>query len=129
MKATYDKESALYVLIGATFGQTYALNYIQPLLWIHTPAYKKVARMLIVIIPILLFYYVYQKYLTSDRASILYYLLNFSVVNLVESFFIFGLYPILCKKLHLIVTEDEFKRKNPEFYDVTPQLARRRTKD
>ena len=125
MKATYDKQAALYVLLGAVFGQTYSLNYVQPLLWIHTPMCKKIVRMLIVIVPFLTFYYVSQKYITLERSSVLYYLLNWSIINLLESYFVFGLYPIICKKLHLIVTEEQFNQINPDFYDHTPQLARR----
>ena len=125
LKATYDKQAALYVLIGATFGQSYSLNYVQPLLWIHTPMWKKVIRMLIPIIPITAYYYLSINYINLSQESPWHYILNWSLINLIESYFIFGLYPILCKKLHLTVTEEQFNEKNPEFYDATPQLAKR----
>lgn len=44
---TYNMTSVLFFIIGMVFGQSYAMNFIKPLLWVHTGWLKKITRAII----------------------------------------------------------------------------------
>ena len=88
------------------FGQTYSLNFVKPLLWVHTPLWKKIIRMLIVIVPVIAGQIFLKQLFDVDIDEATSYVVSMAAINLVESYFIFGLYPILCKKMHLVITEE-----------------------
>ena len=72
--------------------------------------------MIIAITPIVTYYFISKKYINYSDQSAAKYLLNWSVVNLITSYCVFGLYPILCKKIGLVLTEEQFHNRNPDFF-------------
>ena len=123
LSASYLSSGGLYVLIGAIFGQTYTLEYVKPLLWIYTPFWKKLLRTIIAIIPILALLYVSNPAFGGIQVPTNVYTLSLIVMNLVTSFFIFGLFPIFCWKVGLVISEKEFQAKYPDFFKETPKDA------
>lgn len=65
---TFDETAILFFLIGMVFGQSYSLNYVRPLLWVHSELWRKVIRLilgcLISIAVVYFFYYTVRR--TND---------------------------------------------------------------
>ena len=123
LQSTYTTSGGLYVLIGAIFGQTYTLEYVKPLLWIYTPFWKKLLRTIIAIIPVFVLLYFLSPLFGQMNVPANIYILSSIVLNLACSFFIFGLFPIFCWKIGLVITEKEFQEKHPDFFRESPTEA------
>ena len=83
--------------------------------------------MLIAIVPILLLLWLASYFFDAANSEANRYILSKTILNLVESFFVFGIYPIICKRIGLVITEKQFNAGNPTFYDTSPLIANRRT--
>lgn len=44
---TFDQIGILFFMVGMVFGQTYSLNYVRPLLWVHSLLWQKVLRLIL----------------------------------------------------------------------------------
>ena len=84
------------------FGQSYAMNHVKPLLWVHTSWYKKLVRAALgasIAVGIYLgFYYLGKN--NQDMSEK--YLYLFALPGFVVSFFSYGIFPILCQLMGLV---------------------------
>ena len=78
--------------------------------------------MLIALIPVLSLLYVANYYFDGANSEANRYILSKTILNLACSFFIFGFFPIICMKIGLVITEEQFEGNNPGFYDTTPLM-------
>jgi hypothetical protein len=90
------------------FGQTYSLNYVKPLLWVHTGPCKKFVRTVLGLalsggIYFLCTYWVHS----NDHATK--YFFKYLLPALLMSFFNYGLFPIFCNRVGLIISREEFE--------------------
>jgi len=44
---TFDQTAILFFIVGMVFGQSYSLNYIKPLLWVHSEWWRRLIRCII----------------------------------------------------------------------------------
>lgn len=88
--------------MGMIFGWPYALHHFSALQWINTTLWKRFARMLLGVGLAMgiqyLFYWLTKE--TNDLATV--YFFGFALPFFLSSFFIFGLFPVLCKHMHLV---------------------------
>lgn len=108
MNSTFDNSAIIFVLIGANFGQSFTLNFVKPLHWSHSQLWKRILRS---VIGISLAIGVFKASdlmtsTTTDMATK--YFFSFLLPNLLTSFFYFGIYPVLCKKIGLVISEKDF---------------------
>ena len=102
LNQTFFKSSILFVLIGMIFGWPYALHHFSALQWINTTLWKRLLRMLIGIsiavgVQLLATWAVRE---TNDAATKFFF--GHAAPYFLNSFFIFGFFPILCKYMHLV---------------------------
>ena len=110
INATFASTGVLFVLIGANFGQSFAINFVRSVQWSHTPLWKRLVRSLLglsLAIGVTESMALFTNKMT-DFASQYFY--SHLLTNLVLSFFIFGLYPVICSKCGLMISAEDFKQ-------------------
>jgi len=107
VNGTFEKCSILFSLVGVVFGQTYSLNYVRPLLWIHTPLWKKLIRTIIGLSIAAGFNYLFFLFVKSSNDVATRFFFGRACPMFIMSFFIFGLYPIVCNKIGLVLQADQ----------------------
>lgn len=103
INGTFEKSSILISLIGIVFGQTYSLNYVRPLLWVYTPAWKRVIRTILGLSIAYGVFYAFDLVLAESNDIATRYFFGSALPMFLMSFFIFGLYPIICNKIGLVL--------------------------
>ena len=98
MNQTFYKSAVIFVLIGMVFGWPLALHYFSALQWINTSLWKRLLRTVLGLA--LVFgttYFIRWTVEGTNDISTLYFF-GYSVPYFATSFFVFGLYPIVCSK-------------------------------
>ena len=86
------------------FGASYALVYVDCINWVHTERWKRVVRTILGAL-ISSAIYIGLKYIpVSDTPTRVF--LHYVLPYLSISFFIYGIFPILCLKMKLVSDED-----------------------
>lgn len=81
------------------------MNFIKPLLWVHTGWFKKITRALLGSV-IAAGVYVGFYYLgRNNKNQSQKYIYQHALPNFLNSFFEYGLFPIICKKIGLLQAE------------------------
>ena len=108
LNQTMYKSSIIFVLIGMIFGWPYAILHFSALQWINTSLYKRLLRMILgVSIAVgVQYFFKWVTHVTNDIATR--YFFGHAVPFLLNSFFIFGLFPIMCKFMRLVQKEENF---------------------
>jgi len=96
MNPTLDSSTLIFFIVGMVFGQSYSLNFVKPLLWVHSGPLRKTIRTLLCLsICVGIFYAMY--YLTKDSNNeTTKFFWVYLMPTLLNSFFAFGILPILC---------------------------------
>ena len=114
LNQTFDKSAIIFVVIGMIFGWPYALLHFSALQWINTSFWKRLVRTILgVSITVgnqVFFTWVTRE--TNDIATKFFF--GEAVPFFLNSYFIFGLFPILCKHMRLVQQEDTFVNMYPE---------------
>ncbi len=104
-----DKSSVIFVIVGMIFGWPYAMLHFKALSlqWINTALWKRVLRTVLGISVAVGIYYFFQ-WVTSETNDIATkYFFGNLIPQFLTSFFIFGLFPILCKLIGLVQSDNE----------------------
>ena len=99
---TYNLSSSLFFVVGMVFGQSYAMNHVKPLLWVHTIWLKKVFRAVLGALLAIGIYFGFYKLGKNNQDLSEKYLFLFALPGFVISFFTYGLFPILCQRMGLV---------------------------
>ena len=102
LNQTFDYTAILFYLIGMVFGQSYSLNYVKPLLWVHTPWHKKILRTILGIGICAGVYWVFWYFAITTTNEPTKFTFVFAVPFLLLSFFTYGFFPIICQKIGLV---------------------------
>ena len=104
-----DKSAVIFVVIGMIFGWPYALHHFSALQWINTGVWKRLLRMVlgvgITVCVQLFFEWAISD--TNDLATKFFF--GKAVPYFLNSFFVFGLFPVACKWLRLVQKEEQFQ--------------------
>ena len=114
LNQTFDKSAILFVVIGMVFGWPYALHHFSALQWINTSMWKRIARMMIGV-PITVgvqFFFLWAIKRTNDIPTKFFF--GYAVPYFINSFFIFGIFPIVCKYMKLVQGEEHFAVQYPD---------------
>ena len=90
------------------FGWPYALHHFSALQWLNTTVWKRLIRMVLglaIAIGVQYFFYWAVKQ-TNDIATRFFF--GYALPNFLNSFFIFGLFPVICKRLKLVQQDEQF---------------------
>ena len=115
MNQTLYKSTILFVLIGMIFGWPYALLHFSALQWVNTSPMKKFVRTFIGLLIALGVreFFTWTVSHTNDISTM--YFFGFALPYFLISFFIFGIYPIMCAQwLHLVQSNDQFAIQFPD---------------
>lgn len=82
------------------FGTSYSLVHVDCLDWVHTPRLLRIVRGLIGCGIAIAVYYLFQLIPSNDEPTK--YFFEFALPSLLLSFFIYGVFPILCLKVKLV---------------------------
>lgn len=99
LSATYEYSAMLFFLIGMVFGQSYAIQFVQPLLWVGANWLKRVFRTLIGVgLAVCLYapFYYGVRDLNDDTTRFMFLAL---IPALTISFLMYGVYPRVCKTM------------------------------
>lgn len=114
MQWTFEKSFVLFVVIGAIFGQPFTLLYLSPMRWVHTTLWKRLVRMVIGI-AISASFWTFMHYITRNTNDMVaHYFFGEALPSFICSFFIFGLFPVICQCIGLVQSEKEFMNMFPE---------------
>jgi len=114
LNQTFEKSSVIFVVIGMIFAWPFAMLHFSALQWINTARWKRVVRMILGLSIAVgaFFFFAWIVSDTNDLATIFFF--GHALPNFLISFFIFGLFPIMCKWMHLIQKEDQFVEQFPD---------------
>ena len=84
------------------FGQSYSVQYVKPLQWVHTSWVKKFARTLLGCLVSVGLYVLFWGSIRTSSIQSTRYFFGFAAPALLISFFMFGLFPIACKYMGLV---------------------------
>jgi hypothetical protein len=105
---TFYQTSIIFFIIGMAFGQPFSLSYVRPLLWVHSEVWRKVIRTVLgIAICIGISYGFYFLAINSSNMTTKYFWI-FLLPNIIVSFFIFGIYPIICNWIGLVIPRAKF---------------------
>lgn len=89
-------------MTGMGFGTSFSLVYVDCLDWVHTSKILKLIRAIIGCGIIILVYWLCQLVPAHDNPTR--YFFHFVLPALTLSFFIYGVFPLLCLKMKLVET-------------------------
>eukprot|EP00349_Pseudokeronopsis_sp_Brazil_P000047 CAMPEP_0202956488 /NCGR_PEP_ID=MMETSP1396-20130829/993_1 /ASSEMBLY_ACC=CAM_ASM_000872 /TAXON_ID= /ORGANISM="Pseudokeronopsis sp., Strain Brazil" /LENGTH=477 /DNA_ID=CAMNT_0049673519 /DNA_START=6 /DNA_END=1439 /DNA_ORIENTATION=- len=107
LDATFFDSSILFFLTGLGFGISFSLVYVDCLDWVHTKPHLRLIRALLGCGIAGGVYYGFQQIPAEDSPTK--YFFHYVLPALLVSFFIYGLYPILCLKIGLVSVSKEVK--------------------
>lgn len=119
-----NQTSVVFVLIGMVFGWPYALLHFSPLQWIHTNVYKRLLRMILgVAITVgVQTFFLWVTEGVNDEATR--YVFGYALPGFLNSFFIFGFFPIACVHMRLVQKEEQFATQFPDITRATSEFLR-----
>ena len=88
--------------MGMIFGWPYALHYFSALQWINTSLWKKLTRMVIGVAITAGNMYFFNWIVSNSNDTATKYFFGKAVPYFINSFFIYGIFPIVCKHINLI---------------------------
>lgn len=97
---TYYQSAIVFFITGMGFGTSYSLVHVDCLDWVHTKLYLRLIRAVIGCGIAGVTFYGFQKIPTNDNPTK--YFFHFALPYLLLSFFIYGVFPILCSKIYLV---------------------------
>jgi hypothetical protein len=104
LDASYQMSAMIFYVIGMVFGQSYNLNYVKPLNWVHTHWTKRAVRAIIgafVAVGLYAFFYFLMR---NNRDQSTVYFFRYALPAFVISFIMYGFFPVVCKKIGLVAT-------------------------
>jgi hypothetical protein len=103
----------LFFIVGMGFGTSYSITQVDCLDWVHTGVWKKLIRGVIGCVIIYGVTYGCRSVETNDEATI--FVLYNAFPALACSLFIFGLFPLICRKLNLVDIKEDHEGEQDEF--------------
>lgn len=97
---TFDYTGILFFITGMGFGTSYSLVHVDCIDWVHTSWPLRLLRSFIGCLIAGVVYYLFTLIPCNDSPTK--YFFQFALPSLLLSFFIYGIYPILCLRLHLV---------------------------
>lgn len=110
------------------FGWPFAMHHFKalPLQWINTSWWKRIIRMVLGLAVAfgITFLFHWTVHASNDLATK--YFFGYAIPAFLSSYWIFGIFPIVCKWLHLIQNEKELEQLMPEIAgkSTTAKLTR-----
>ena len=92
--------SVLLFVVGMGFGTSYSLVHVDCLDWVHTKLWHRLARAIIGTLIVTGFYIACLQIPGDNNATI--FMFRYALPNFCISFFIYGIYPILCMRMGLV---------------------------
>lgn len=83
-----------------SFGISYSIQTVDPIDWVHTKLSKRIIRGFLGVGISLGFYELMHLIKPTDQKTV--FIVHKVTVVFVSSFFIYGLFPILCSKINLV---------------------------
>lgn len=99
----------LFFIIGMGFGISYNLVYVDCLDWVHTTLLLRIIRTVIGLSISALVYWGFLKIPANDNPTK--YFFHYVLPALTISFFIYGLFPVICMKCKLVQVKEEDKQR------------------
>lgn len=84
----------MFFITGMGFGTSYSLVYVDCLDWVHTPYYLRIIRTIIGGAIAGVVYWLFTLVPANDNPTR--YFFHFVMPAVILSFFIYGIYPVLC---------------------------------
>lgn len=101
--------------MGMIFGWPYAMYHFKslPLLWINTSLWKRLVRMVLGVAGAIGINYVleYATLDIPDQATK--FIFGHALPGFLSAFWVFGIFPIVCKWLHLVLKEEDLGKLFP----------------
>jgi hypothetical protein len=95
----------LFYITGMGFGTSFSLVHVDCLDWVHTSMWQRILRSLIGCIIAAAVYLGFTYIPCNDNPTR--YFFQFVCPSLLLSFFIYGVFPIMCQKINLVKIRDE----------------------
>ena len=105
LDASYEISAIIFYAVGMVFGQSYNLNYVKPLDWVHTHWSKRVLRAILGSFVAVGIYLLFIFIMKNNRDQSTVYFFRYAFPALLISFFIYGVFPVVCLKLGLVETK------------------------
>ena len=139
---TFFYTSILFFITGMGFGTSYSLVHVDCLDWVHTSALKRIARSVLGCGIVVAVYTAFQYVPCNDNPTRFFF--RYALPALSLSFFIYGLFPIICLRIGLVdhrepimtingnnMEDKDSKRKNlmtaeDEDEDTMPEIKNKR---
>jgi hypothetical protein len=102
LNETFNLTASLFFIVGMVFGQSYSVQYVKPLLWVYTPWPKKLLRTLLGLAVTVSIYAAFWYMVKDSSIYSTRFFFGFAAPALFISFFMFGLFPIVCKYIGLV---------------------------
>jgi hypothetical protein len=99
---TFFITSILFFIVGMGFGTSYSLVHVDCLDWVHTMLHLRLIRGFAGSALAFGIFTAFQQIPCNDNPTRFFFLYALPALSL--SFFIFGVYPILCQKIGLVKT-------------------------
>jgi len=131
LSQTFFKSSVLFILMGMIFGWPYAMHHFKALAlqWINTSLWRRFIR-LIVGLSIAFGINYFFNWLTSKISDVpTKFFFGYAFPGFIVSYWIFGIFPIICKWLHLVQKEEELDELFPEIAGKSDKRTRQNTMD
>ena len=108
LNQTFDVSAVLFVIVGMIFGWPYALHYFSVLQWKNTSTWKRIVRTVIGVGVAVGFQTLFDWMVNGTNDIATKYFFGAAFPYFCNSFFIFGLFPVLCAKVGLVQEESNF---------------------
>lgn len=94
----------IFYVVGMVFGQSYNLNYVKPLYWVHTHWIKRATRALIgAVLAVGLYAFIFFL-MRNNRDQSTVYFFKYALPAFLISFIMYGVFPVVCKRMGLVAT-------------------------
>jgi hypothetical protein len=122
---TYNLTSSLFFVVGMVFGQSYVMNYVKPLLWVHTNWTKKILRATLGALLAMAIYIGFYEIGKENNDLSEKYLYLFALPGFLVSFFSYGIFPIICQWVGLVAKGEPIQvaEKTSEVLDPNLRLS------
>lgn len=117
---TFFFTSILFFITGMGFGTSYSLVYVDCLDWVHTSIMIRLIRGVLGCTLVTGLFMAYQEIPCNDNPTRFFFRYALPAMSL--SFFIYGLFPIICQKLKLVQENDRSDyQMNLQYVNATGQ--------
>ena len=100
---TYFFTSILFFITGMGFGTSYSLVHVDCLDWVHTSVIRRIIRGFLGCGIMVGAFYLFQLIPCNDNPTRFFF--HYGLPALSLSFFIYGLFPLICLKIGLVQTD------------------------